>query len=316
MPPPSVTDVLPLNVFPTRVSWAPPCCWQDACGQVGPQTGALPAIVASSWLSKPPPPNDVVELLVNVLLVTVALPQSGVVVWHSVASSSMAPPCSAMLPLKVLLVTVRTPLSWLSMAPPPVEAWELLFRKVTPVTVNKLRLMIAAPPWLGVPDAAGVEPLLSVTLLMSKLPLSSTMKNRKSGVPPAVDRVIVAPLPTIVTLPVMSAKAFGPSAVLSTAVIVYVQPAVSVTVPPDAETAAIAVTRAAALHGTGAAPVTTGVATTLAKATRQPRTPIVAVFFMRRNEEARDRREPSADVVLLAMAYLSDCGCWGHCERP
>ena len=152
---------------------------------------------------------------------------------------------------------------------------------------------------------------------MSKVPLLSTMKNRKSGVPPAVDRVIVAPLPTIVTLPVMSANAFGPSVPSLDAVIVYVQPAVSVTVPPDAETAAIAVTRAPeSPHGTGAAPATTGVATTLAKATRQPSTPIVAVFFMRRNEEARDRREPSADLVLLAMAYLSDCGCWGHCERP
>src|SRR5207302_9795651 len=126
---------------------------------------------------------------------------------------------------------------------------------------------------------------------MSKVPLLSTMKNRKSGVPPAVDRVIVAPLPTMMTLPVMSAKAFGPSAVLSTAIIVYVQPAVSVTVPPDAATAAIAVTRAAALHGTGAAPATTGVATTLAKATRQPSTPCGAVFFMRRHEAASDRRD-------------------------
>ena len=94
----------------------------------------------------------------NVLLVTVALPQSGVVVWHSVASSSMAPPCSAMLPLKVLLVTVKTPVSWLSMAPPPVEAWELLSRKVTPLTFNTFRLRMAAPPWLGVPEAAGVDP--------------------------------------------------------------------------------------------------------------------------------------------------------------
>jgi hypothetical protein len=57
------------------------------------------------------------------------------------------------------------------------------------------------------------------------------MKNRKSGVPPAVDLVMVAPLPTSVTLPRMSGNAFGPSAVLLTAVIVYVQPAVNVTVP-------------------------------------------------------------------------------------
>src|SRR5207248_11408651 len=98
---------------------------------------------------------------------------------------------------------------------------------------------------------------------MSKVPLLSTMKNRKSGVAPAVDRVIVAPLPTMVTLPVMSAKAFGPSVPSLNAVIVQVQPAVGVTVLPDAETAAIAVTRAAALHGTSAAPATTVAAPTL-----------------------------------------------------
>src|SRR6266566_4577667 len=34
--PPSVIAVLPLNVFPMRVAWAPPACWQDTgCGQAG-----------------------------------------------------------------------------------------------------------------------------------------------------------------------------------------------------------------------------------------------------------------------------------------
>jgi hypothetical protein len=46
------------------------------------------------------------------------------------------------------------------------------------------------------------------------------MKKRKSGVPTAVDRVIVAPLPTTVTVPSKSANALGPSAVLFTVVIV------------------------------------------------------------------------------------------------
>ena len=64
-----------------------------------------------SWLSKPPPPNDVVELFVNVLWVTVALPQTAEVVWQTVASSSMAPPCRATLPVKVLLLTVSWPRS-------------------------------------------------------------------------------------------------------------------------------------------------------------------------------------------------------------
>ncbi len=83
--------------------------------------------------------------------------------------------------VKVPAVTAKVP--WLKMAPPP--CWPLLAR-----------------------------PLLSVSEFRFRLPLVATSKTRKAGVPDAVDRVMVAPAPWMVTFPVMTGRPVPPSVAL------------------------------------------------------------------------------------------------------
>ena len=151
--------------------------------------------------------------------------------------------------------------------------------------------MIAAPPCGSL---AAIEPLLRVTLLKRRLPPSSMMKNLKLGAP-LVGRVIVAPLPTIVTLPRTSGNALLPSAVLLTVVIVYVQPEASVTVPllPDPEIAARAATRLLGSHGTDAA-AACGIEMTVATTAMLP----AAINVVR----ARKGRTATCDSEVSALS--------------
>src|ERR1035441_7730091 len=112
------------------------------------------------------------------------------------------PPSCAELPGKVLVVTDSVPL--LSIAPPepPVVAGEELPVNVLPGTDPVPRLYMRPPPprpqWWD-------RPLLSVSELSVSVPPGDTSKIRKAAVAGAVDRVMVAPLPRTVTLPVMTA---------------------------------------------------------------------------------------------------------------
>ena len=54
------------------------------------------------------------------------------------------------------------------------------------------------------------RPLLTVNESRLRLPEPATSKIRKVGVPPAVDRAIVAPLPAMVTVPVITGSAVPP----------------------------------------------------------------------------------------------------------
>ena len=62
------------------------------------------------------------------------------------------------------------------------------------------------------------RPLLKVNESSVSLPDVATSKRRKVGVPAAVDRVIVAPLPAMVTVPVITGNPVPPSVELLTAV--------------------------------------------------------------------------------------------------
>ena len=74
--------------------------------------------------------------------------------------------------------------------------------------------------------------MLSTTELSVSLPPDATSKIRNAGVPVAVERSMVAPLPAMVTFPVITGSPVPPSVVLLAAVSAMVQPLPSVTVPP------------------------------------------------------------------------------------
>jgi hypothetical protein len=97
-------------------------------------------------------------------------------------------------------------------APPevPVAAGEELPLNVVRVTVSDPRLKIAPPPL--VPSLA--RPLLIVMPLRDRLPPEAT-SNRRNAVLP--DLVIVAPLPVMLTDPVMTGRALPPSVLLPAA---------------------------------------------------------------------------------------------------
>src|SRR5215469_4162422 len=138
------------------------------------------------------------------------------------------PPSCAVLPVNVLVDRFSVPL--LLMAPPdvPLVAGAELPVNVLPVTVSVPWLKMPPPPcW---PLLA--RPLLIVTEFSVRLLADATSKMRNVGVPDAVERAMPAPLPWIVTFPVMTGRPTPPpSVVLLMAVSVYVQPLARVTVP-------------------------------------------------------------------------------------
>jgi hypothetical protein len=120
------------------------------------------------------------------------------------------PPSCAEFPENVLVETVKLPL--LSIAPPdvPLVAGDEFPVKVLAVTESLPWLKIPPPPWT--PLLA--RPLLTVNELSVKVPLEATSSKRKAGVPAAVERAMVAPLPVMVTLPVMTGRPVPPSVAL------------------------------------------------------------------------------------------------------
>src|ERR1022692_1128666 len=158
---------------------------------VSPVTVSVPAPFTIA-----PPPNMVAVLLVNVLFLTVA------VFWLK-----MPPPSCAVLPVNVLVVTVSVPL--LSIPPPevPVAAGEEFPVNVLPVTDRVPWLKIAPPPCTPL----FARPLLSVSEVSVRWPAGPTSRMRKAGMPATADRLMVAPLPWIVTFPVMTGRPVPPS---------------------------------------------------------------------------------------------------------
>jgi len=105
----------------------------------------------------------------------------------------------------------------------------------------------------GLPDGVLARPLLIVTEFSVRLPADATSKMRNVGVPDALDRAMVAPLPWMVTFPVISGRPTPPlSAVLLMAVSEYVQPLVRVTVPFVVLASVMAEIRAEAVQGVAA----------------------------------------------------------------
>src|ERR1017187_931212 len=158
------------------------------------------------------------------------------------------PPSCAELPVKVLVVSVSTPL--LLIAPPdvPLSAGDESLLNVLPVTERVPWLKIAPPP--STPLLA--RPWLSVSDVSVRWPAEATSKMRKLAVPDTVDRAIVAPLPATVTLPVMTGRPVPPSVVLFLAVSVYTHPLVSVTVPDVLFAVLMAAIRLVALQAVAA----------------------------------------------------------------
>src|SRR5580704_3405045 len=122
--------------------------------------------------------------------------------------------------------------------------------------VNVLPVMVSAP-WLKMPPPPCwpllARPLLIVTEFSVRLPEDETSKMRNTGVPDAVDRAMVAPLPWMVTFPVISGRPTPPlSAVLLMAVSEYVQPLVRVTVLFVVLASVMAVIRDGVSHGVAA----------------------------------------------------------------
>src|ERR1700688_1519818 len=115
-----------------------------------------------------------------------------------------------------------------------------------------------APP---VDPLVSRRPLLTVSESRLRLPEPATSKIRKVGVPEAEERAIVAPLPAMVTVPVITGSPVPPppSVELLAAVSVYVHPLASVTLPPP-ETAATALISADVEQAMGAAAAVSGVA--------------------------------------------------------
>src|ERR1700722_2641346 len=141
----------------------------------------------------------VAVLLVKVLLVTVA------VFWLKTA-----PPSCAVLPLNVLVDRLSVPL--LSIPPPdvPLDDGEELPVNVLPLTVSA--------PWLNMPPPPCwpllARPLRIVTEFNVRLPADATSKMRNVGVPDALDRAMVAPLPWMVTFPVITGRPTPPESVV------------------------------------------------------------------------------------------------------
>ncbi len=198
-PPPLLPAVLPVKVLllmftVASLSIAPPP------GPVFP-VNVLPVTVkVPTTLTIAPPPKSVAVLPLKVVSVTEA------VFWVRIP-----PPSWPELPLKVLSDTDSGPLA--SIAPPdvPVAAGAELPLNVVCNTVSGPWLKMAPPPL--VPSLA--RPLLSVTLLTDRLPPEATSSRRKAAVP---DRVMVAPLPAMLTWPVMTGRPLPPSVALSAAV--------------------------------------------------------------------------------------------------
>ena len=222
----------------------------------------------------------------NVLLVIMA-----------VAWLKIAPPSWPVLPVNVLVDTFSVPL--LLMPPPDVP---LDAEGIAELPVNVLPEMVSVPCAEDAPAALLAVVRQAVAEAVSddsvRLPEDDTSKMRNTGVPDAVDRMIVAPLPWTVTSALMTGRpAPPPSVVLFTAVSVWTQPLVRVTVPPLPLAAAdIAEMRSDAVHGTVAA-----------RAVSKPRTAALpnaatrstaAVAERRRTQEAERRGAGLASPAL------------------
>ena len=81
----------------------------------------------------------------------------------------------------------------------------------------------------------------STTELSVRRPDEATSKMRKAGVPLTDERAIVAALPVMVTVPVITGSPVPPSVALLAAVSVNVQPPGRVTVPPPEVLLAVAI---------------------------------------------------------------------------
>ena len=97
---------------------------------------------------------------------------------------------------------------------------------VLPLITSVPWLLMAPPPFWPL----FASPLLSTTESSVRWPADATSKMRNTGVPVAVERSMVAPLPVMVTLPVITGSAVPPSVALLAAVRLNVQPLGSVTV--------------------------------------------------------------------------------------
>src|SRR5947209_4278782 len=120
------------------------------------------------------------------------------------------PPSCAEFPVKVLPDRFSVPL--LLMPPPDVpddDGAEL--------PVNVLPEIVRVP-WLNTPPPPCwpllARPLLMVSEFSVRLPADATSKMRNVGVPAAVDLAIVAPLPWIVTFPVITGRPTPPASVV------------------------------------------------------------------------------------------------------
>src|SRR5580693_3775234 len=120
------------------------------------------------------------------------------------------PPSCAELPLNVLVDRFSVPL--LLMPPPDVPLDD-----GAELPVNALPVMVSVP-WLKMPPPPCwpllARPLLIVTEFSVRLPEDATSKMRNVGVPVAVDRAMVAPLPWIVTRPVITGRPTPPPSVV------------------------------------------------------------------------------------------------------
>ena len=141
----------------------------------------------------------VAVLLVKVSLVIVA------VFWLKTP-----PPSCAELPVNVLVDRFSVPL--LLMPPPDVPVDD-----GAELPVNVLPVMVSVP-WLKMPPPPCwpllARPLLIVTEFSVRLPADATSKMRNAGVPAALDRAMVAPLPWIVTFPVITGRPTPPASVV------------------------------------------------------------------------------------------------------
>ena len=122
----------------------------------------------------------VAVLLAKVSLVTVA------VFWLKTP-----PPSCAELPVNVLVDRFSVPLLLMPPLDVPVDDGAELPVNVLPVTVSVPWLIMPPPPCV----ALLARPFLIVTEFSVRLPADATSKMRNVGVPVALDRAMVAPLP-------------------------------------------------------------------------------------------------------------------------
>jgi hypothetical protein len=200
-------------------------------------------------------------LAVNVLAVTMSCPENGsksiappacamlfenvVVSMEADAVVLIAPPSGPEFELKLELLTSNVAVRPAWIAPPPNM---LVFpENVEPETVRGALGSSTAPP---PPLRLVSSPLESVSRSSVTAPEPPSSSSRNTGVSAAEDRVIVAPLPSIVNACEITGSPSGPLAVVVSALVsVYVQPLARLSVSPE-PAELIALIRAGVEHGT------------------------------------------------------------------